>query len=118
MVPVQLRVGGAFLGLAAALVLYAVVGFTRGDEGFVITPQVLTVLVAVALVGAFATTNKEQQGSRTQVIALFIAIVLIGLGVILPNTALFTTTPVWLVAWAIAAGFCAEILRRSVQPKA
>ena len=112
MVPVQLRVGGAFLGIAAALVLYAVVGFTRGDEGFVITPQVLTVLVAVALVGAFATTNKEQQGSRTQVIALFIAIVLIGLGVILPNTALFTTTPVWLLRRDSTAQRATEGLER------
>ena len=117
MVPVQLRVGGAFLGLAAALILYAVVAFFRGEAAFAITPQVLTVLVAVALVGAFATTSTEQQGSRTQVVVLFVAVLLIGLGVILPDSVLLTTTPVWLVAWAIAAGFCAVILRRSVQAK-
>ncbi len=115
MIPVQLRVGGAFLGLAAALILYAVLGFLKSEEAFAITPQVLTVLLAVAIVGAFATTSTRQGGSRTQVIALLIAVVLVGLGVILPDTALMVTTPVWLAAWALAAGICAVILRRSVR---
>jgi len=115
MVPVQLRVGGAFLGIAAALFLYAVLGFFGANETFEITPQVLTVLVAVGLVGAFATTSRDQAGSRAQVIALIIAVVLIGLGIILPDVALMVTTPVWMAAWAVAALFCAVILRRSLR---
>ena len=115
MVPVQLRVGGAFLGLAAALVLYAVLGFLKSEDTFAMTPQVLTVLVATAIVGAFATTSTRQGGSRAQVVALLTAVVLVGLGVILPDMALMVTTPVWLAAWAAAAGICAVILRRSVR---
>ncbi len=114
MVPVQLRVGGAFLGLAAVLLLYAMLGFFGADETFAITPQVLTVFAAVAIVGAFATTRRDQGGSRTQVLALFGAVVLIGLGIILPDVVLMVTTPVWLAAWAVAAGFCAVILRRTL----
>lgn len=115
MVPVQLRVGGAFLGLAAALILYAVLGFVKSEETFAITPQVLTVLLAVAIVGAFATTSTREGGSRTQVFALFFAVALVGLGVILPNNALMVTSPVWLAAWAVAAGLCAVVLRRSIR---
>ena len=115
MVPVQLRVGGAFLGIAAALLLYGIVAFLRGESTFAVTPQVVSVLVAVALVGAFATTNTKQQGSRTQVIVLFVAVLLIGLGVILPDTQLMFASPAWLVAWAVAAGLCAVVLRRSIR---
>ena len=115
MVPVQLRVGGAFLGIALVLLIYATLGYFGADTTFVITPQVLTVLAAVALVGAYATTNTTSSGSRAQVYALLVAVVLIGLGIILPNTPLMITTPVWLAAWAVAAGLCAIILRRSIR---
>ena len=113
MVPVQLRVGGAFLGIALVLVLYAVLALLRGDAAFSITPQVLSVIAAVAIVGAFATYNTKQEGSRTQVGALIVAVVLIGLGFIAPDTELMATTPFWLIGWALAAGLCAVVLRRS-----
>ena len=113
MVPVQLRVGGAFMGIALVLVLYAVLSLLRGDAAFSITPQVLSVIAAVAIVGAFATYNTKQEGSRTQVGALIAAVVLIGLGFIAPDTELMATTPFWLIGWALAAGLCAVVLRRS-----
>lgn len=113
MVPVQLRVGGAFMGIALVLVLYAVLSLLRGDAAFSITPQVLSVIAAVAIVGAFATYNTKQEGSRTQVGALIVAVVLIGLGFIAPDTELMATTPFWLIGWALAAGLCAVVLRRS-----
>ncbi|WJY97589.1 hypothetical protein [Corynebacterium fournieri] len=113
MVPVQLRVGGAFLGIALVLVLYAVLAMLRGDTTFTITPQVLSVIAAVGIVGAFATYNTNQAGSRTQVLALLLAVVLIGAGFIAPDTALTATTPFWLTGWALAAGLCAVVLRRS-----
>lgn len=113
MVPVQLRVGGAFMGIALVLVLYAVLALLRGDAAFPVTPQVLSIIVAVAIVGAFATYNTKQQGSRTQVGALIVAVVLIGLGFIAPDTELMATTPFWLIGWALAAGLCAVVLRRS-----
>lgn len=113
MVPVQLRVGGAFMGIALVLVLYAVLALLRGDAAFPVTPQVLSIIVAVDIVGAFATYNTKQEGSRTQVGALLAAVVLIGLGFIAPDTELITTTPFWLIGWALAAGLCAVVLRRS-----
>jgi len=113
MVPVQLRVGGAFMGIALVLVLYAVLALLRGDAAFPVTPQVLSIIVAVAIVGAFATYNTKQQGSRTQVGSLLAAVVLIGLGFIAPDTELMATTPFWLIGWALAAGLCAVVLRRS-----
>ena len=113
MVPVQLRVGGAFMGIALVLVLYAVLALLRGDAAFPVTPQVLSIIVAVAIVGAFATYNTKQEGSRTQVGALIVAVVLIGLGFIAPDTELMATTPFWLIGWALAAGLCAVVLRRS-----
>lgn len=113
MVPVQLRVGGAFMGIALVLMLYALLALLRGDATFSITPQVLTVLVAVGLVGAFATYNTNQAGSRTQVYVLLAAVVLIGAGFIAPDTQLTATTPFWLIGWALAAGLCAIVLRRS-----
>ena len=113
MVPVQLRVGGAFMGIALVLVLYAVLALLRGDAAFPVTPQVLSIIVAVAIVGAFATYNTKQEGSRTQVGALIVAVVLIGLGFIAPDTEFMVTTPFWLIGWALAAGLCAVVLRRS-----
>lgn len=113
MVPVQLRVGGAFMGIALVLVLYAVLALLRGDAAFPVTPQVLSIIVAVAIVGAFATYNTKQEGSRTQVGALIVAVVLIGLGFIAPDTELMATTPFWLIGWALAAGLCAVVLRHS-----
>lgn len=113
MVPVQLRVGGAFMGIALVLVLYGVLALLRGDAAFPVTPQVLSIIVAVAIVGAFATYNTKQEGSRTQVGALIVAVVLIGLGFIAPDTELMATTPFWLIGWALAAGLCAVVLRRS-----
>ena len=113
MVPVQLRVGGAFMGIALVLVLYAVLALLRGDAALPVTPQVLSIIVAVAIVGAFATYNTKQEGSRTQVGSLLAAVVLIGLGFIAPDTELMATTPFWLIGWALAAGLCAVVLRRS-----
>lgn len=113
MVPVQLRVGGAFMGIALVLVLYAVLALLRGDAAFPVTPQVLSIIVAVAIVGAFATYNTKQEGSRTQVGSLLAAVVLIGLGFIAPDTELMATTPFWLIGLALAAGLCAVVLRRS-----
>ena len=93
--------------------LYAVLALLRGDAAFPVTPQVLSIIVAVAIVGAFATYNTKQEGSRTQVGALIVAVVLIGLGFIAPDTELMATTPFWLIGWALAAGLCAVVLRRS-----
>ena len=81
MAPLQLRVGGAFITLAAALFLFTILSVLRGEELFALTLQTLTVLIAAVIIGAFATVSTSHEGSRTQVAALIIALVLIGLGV-------------------------------------
>lgn len=113
MAPIQLRAGGAFITLAAALFLFTVLSVLRGDELFAMTLQTLTVIVAAIIIGAFATVSTSQEGSRTQVIALIIALVLIGLGVALPTFTLFYTQAYWPALWGIGALLCAVVLRRT-----
>ena len=84
MIPIQLRVGGAFLALAVVLVIYAAVAFFRGQAVFEITPQVLTIAAAALLFGANATFVRGQSRSRAQVVALVVAVGLVILGVLLP----------------------------------
>ena len=58
---------------------------------------------------AFAGSTHVTPQERSRVAA----VVLIGLGFIAPDTALTATTPFWLIGWALAAGLCAVVLRRS-----
>ena len=113
MIPIQLRVGGAFLALAVVLVIYAAVAFFRGQAVFEITPQVLTIVAAALLFGANATFVRGQSRSRAQVVALVVAVGLVILGVLLPAETIFATPTYWLLLWAGAAVVCALILRQS-----
>lgn len=113
MIPIQLRVGGAFLAIALVFVIYAAVWFFRGESAFTVTPQVLSIVAAAALFGANATFVRGQERSRGQVVALACAVLLVIVGVALPGWPLFTTETFWLVLWAVAAAACALILRRS-----
>lgn len=118
MAPLQLRVGGAFITLAAALFLFTILSVLRGEELFALTLQTLTVLIAAVIIGAFATVSTSHEGSRTQVAALMIALVLIGLGVALPTHTLFYTQTYWPALWGVAALLCAIVLRRTTRPRA
>ncbi|QPK82372.1 hypothetical protein G7Y29_05510 [Corynebacterium qintianiae] len=111
MIPIQLRVGGAFIALALVLVIYAAVAFFRGQGVFELTPQVLSILAAALIFGANATFVREQSRSRTQVLALAVAVALVVVGVLVPSTVLFLTQTYWLLLWAGAAILCALILR-------
>ena len=73
MVPVQLRVGGAFMGIALVLVLYAVLALLRGDAAFPVTPQVLSVIAAVAIVGAFAGTSRHDGMTAAEIGADYVS---------------------------------------------
>ena len=90
----------------------------RGEELFALTLQTLTVLIAAVIIGAFATVSTSHEGSRTQVAALIIALVLIGLGVALPTHTLFYTQTYWPALWGVAALLCAIVLRRTTRPRA
>lgn len=113
MVPIQLRAGGAFVALALVLFLFAIVAFVRGEATYELTPQFGCTVVAACLFGAFATTDTSTGGSKKQLGALGAAVVLIAVGMFLPNTALTVAPTYWLALWAVGALFCALMLRRS-----
>lgn len=113
MIPVQLRVGGAFVALALVFIIHAAMAFVRGEALFAFTPQVLSILAATAVFGANATFVRGQRRSRGQVVALAVAVLLVVAGVLAPRAELFVAPTYWLVLWACVAGVCALILRRS-----
>ncbi|SDL72074.1 hypothetical protein SAMN04488535_0550 [Corynebacterium mycetoides] len=113
MIPIQLRVGGAFIALALVLVIYAAVAFFRGEGVFEFTPRELAICLAALLFGANATFVRGQPRSRAQVLALAAAVVLVILGVLMPREAVFATQTYWLLLWAGGAVVCALILRQN-----
>ncbi|WP_394280591.1 hypothetical protein [Corynebacterium sp.] len=113
MIPIPLRVGGAFMSLAVVLIVQAVVAFISGGI-FEITVGSVLVWVAALIFGAFATQRRDQPGSRSQVIALVTALVLIIISVVTPTIVLTTTAAYWIAAYAAMAVVCALILRRSI----
>lgn len=119
-VPLALRAGGSFIALAVALAIFSVVAwFSDGwAVPFAITPAFLAICIAAVLFGAFATVNRAQKASVSQVVALAVAVVLIIASQFLPATALGYMGQHWLLLYAVLAVLCALVLRRSVMPKA
>jgi len=118
-VPLALRVGGAFMALAVALLVFTVIA-VFGDgwmAPFAVTPRVLVILVAAMILGAFATIRRDQAASRTQVIALVVAVALIIFARLLPNEPLYVMAQYWLPMYAVFAFLCALVIRRSLIPK-
>lgn len=118
-VPTALRVGGAFMALAVALLVFTVVSvFTDGWMApFVVTPGFLIIIVAVIIFGAFATVRRDQAASRSQVIALVVAVALVIFSRFIPNTALYVMGQYWLAMYAVAALLAGLVIRRSLIPK-
>ncbi|AGF72492.1 hypothetical protein [Corynebacterium halotolerans] len=118
-IPVALRVGGAFMALAIVLLVFTVVSvFLDGwMVPFVVTPSFLVILLAAVIFGAFATVRKDQAASRSQVIALIVAVALVILSRFLPATALYVMAQYWLPMYAVLAFLCGLVIRRSLIPK-
>ena len=118
-VPVALRVGGASMALAVALLVFTVVSvFTDGWMApFVVTPGFLVIIVAVIIFGAFATVRRDQAASRTQVIALIVAVALVIFSRFIPTVALYVMGQYWLAMYAVAALLAGLVIRRSLIPK-
>ena len=116
-IPAALRVGGAFMLLAAVLALFGLVSiFTDGwGATFEWTWRRLAIVGAALLVGAFSTQRRDQRGSREQIIALVLALVLIIASRALPNTVLTTMGQYVVFLYAVAAGLCAVIIRRTLR---
>ena len=118
-VPLALRVGGAFMALAVALLVFTVIA-VFGDgwmAPFAVTPRVLVILVAAMILGAFATIRRDQAASRTQVISLVVAVALIIFARLLPSEPLYVMAQYWLPMYAVFAFLCALVIRRSLIPK-
>lgn len=115
-IPAALRAGGAFMLLAAVLALFGLVSiFTDGwGATFEWTWRRLAIVGAALLVGAFSTQRRDQRGSREQIIALVLALVLIIASRALPSTVLTTMGQYVVFLYAVAAGLCAVIIRRTL----
>ncbi|MTD97138.1 hypothetical protein [Corynebacterium guaraldiae] len=116
-IPAALRVGGAFMLVAAVLALFGLVSiFTDGwGATFEWTWRRLAIVGAALLVGAFSTQRRDQRGSREQIIALILALVLIIASRALPTTVLTTMGQYVVFLYAVAAGLCAVIIRRTLR---
>lgn len=116
--PTALRVGGAFMVVAFVLVLFALISVSRDGWGadFAWTYSKVAIVVAALIVGAFSTMSKSQAGSRAQVAALAISIVIIAASRFVPGDILFTQPQIWVVFYAGFAVLCALVLRRSAMP--
>ena len=118
-VPLALRVGGAFMALAVALLVFTVVAvFSDGWMApYVVTPRFLAILVAAMILGAFATIRRDQAASRTQVIAVIIALALVILTRFFPNEGIYVMAQYWLAMYAVAAFLSGLVIRRALIPK-
>lgn len=113
MIPLQIRVGGAFMALALVLIIQAVIAFFSGGGTFTITLGSLFIWVGALLFGGFATMRRDQPASKLQVAALLVAVVLVLASVFLPTIELGVMATYWLALYAGLAVMCALILRRS-----
>lgn len=116
-IPAGLRVGGAFALLAAVLALFGLISiFTDGwGATFEWTWRRLAIVGAALLVGAFSTQRHDQRGSREQIIALILALVLIVASRALPTTVLTTMGQYVVFLYAVGAALCAAVIRRTVR---
>ncbi|MCG7275432.1 hypothetical protein [Corynebacterium singulare] len=116
-IPAGLRVGGAFALLAAVLALFGLVSiFTDGwGATFEWTWRRLAIVGAALLVGAFSSQRHDQRGSREQIIALILALVLIVASRALPTTVLTTMGQYVVFLYAVGAALCAAVIRRTVR---
>ena len=118
-IPLQLRVGGAFIAVALVLVIMTIVAvLTEGwMSPFVWTPARVALVVAALIIGAFATIRKDQRPRITQVVALGGAVLIIIASRFLPSAELAVMGQWWLLIYAGLALVCALVLRRSLAPR-
>lgn len=113
-IPMPMRVGGAFMALALTLLLMGVVAVL--SEGWMApfewTLSRLAILVVAIIVGAFATIRVDQKASRSQVVALALALALIVISRFLPESTLVVMGQHWLLLYAITALLCGLVIRR------
>lgn len=114
-VPAAIRIGGAFAALGIVLLIFTFVEVTTVGwlTPFSVTPRFLMILLAAALVGAFATAGVANSRSVGQVAALAVALVLVVAGRLVPNPTLMIMEQWWLPAYGLLALACSLVLRRA-----
>lgn len=107
------------MALALVLLIFLFIEFLTAGffVPFEVTPRFLAIVVAALILGAFATMSRNQESSRTQVIALVVAMVLVIASRFLPTGPLSLMGQEWLLGYAILALICALVIRRSMTPK-
>lgn len=115
-VPASLRVGGAFLAVGITLLIFTFVQvFMAGwMVPFEVDLRFLLILIAAAIIGGFATMQRNQEPSRTQVVALIIALCLVFGGRLIPNPVLMLWDQYWLPMYAFLAIGCGLAIRRAM----
>lgn len=114
-IPVALRVGGAFMAIGVVLFIFAAIEvFRSGWFGFFnVDVRFLMIVLAAAVLGAFATMNRNQEASRTQVIALVAAFVLAIGSRFVPNEVITVLQQWWLMGYAGLAFLCGLAIRKA-----
>ncbi|MBP3087625.1 hypothetical protein EML15_00450 [Corynebacterium sp. sy017] len=111
----QMRIAGAFMAMGCVLALFFVLDVLQHgwawDEPFAVTIRVVLIVVASGLFGAFATVSKYQEGRKSQVIALSLAITLIAAGRLIDNTVLFPLEILWFMSITFGFILCGLIIR-------
>lgn len=118
-IPLTIRAGGAFIAIALVTVIYMIIELINSGlaEPFGVTWRFIGIVAAAALLGAFATMRRDQENTRSQIVALIVALLLIVGTRFLPADPFYFVEQYWLAFWAVGAFLCALILRRSSMPK-
>ncbi|APT84766.1 hypothetical protein [Corynebacterium aquilae] len=109
-----IRLGGAFMAVAVVLAVMVFIGMsTRGIFSTAeINPRLLCIVLAAALIGAFAPAAAGRRDSTSRIVALFLAVVLAIGSRFVPNPTFYVVEQGWLVAYAILFLLASLILRR------
>lgn len=107
------------MALALVLLIFFIVELVGNgfNVPFAITPRFLVIVLAALILGAFATISRNQESSRTQVVALVIAVALVISSRFVPDAAVTFIGQPWLLGYAVLALICALVIRRSMTPK-
>lgn len=114
-IPVALRVGGAFIAIGVVLFIFAAIEVFRSGflSYFNVDVRFLMIIVAAAVLGAFATMNRNQQASKVQVIALVVAFLLAIGSRFVPNESITVIQQWWLMAYAGVSFLCGLAIRKA-----
>lgn len=114
-IPVGLRLGGAFIAIGVVLFIFAAIEVMRsGFMGFfTVDVRFIMIVVAAAVLGAFATINRNQEASKVQVVALVAAFVLAIGSRFVPNEPVTEIQHWWLIAYAGLAFLCGLVIRKA-----